>query len=104
MQETFLALLRDAGRLDGTRGTVLAWLFAVARNQIFKQMRARDRHLSLENEEPGWYSNELKTVVLTTRKDPRSGESNYKLTNLRRGEPSNVGPEVIRMKMKKNQE
>ena len=67
-----------------------------------------------------WYSNELKTVVLTTRKDPRSGESNCKLTNLRRGEPSgqsfevpfdykiitedNVGPEVIRMKMKKNQE
>ena len=184
VQETFLALLLDAGRLDGTRGTVLAWLFAVARNQVFRQMRARDRHLSLEDEEPvasgcvladfsslaacaswwprcplftgkcwyliegveaegtrstftipageigndqplntiseRWYSNELKTVVLTTRKDPRSGESNYKLTNLRRSEPSpqlfevpsgykivtedNVGPEVIRMKIKKNQE
>ena len=75
-------MLRDAGRLHGTRGTVLAWLFAVARNQVFKQMRARERHLSLEDEEPAWYSNERKTVVLTTRKDPRSGESNYKLTNL----------------------
>ena len=51
VQETFLALLRDAGRLDATRGTVLAWLFAVARNQVLRQLRARHRYLSLEDEE-----------------------------------------------------
>ena len=51
VQETFMALLRDAARLDATRGTVLAWLFAVARNQVLRQVRARDRHLSLEDEE-----------------------------------------------------
>src|SRR6188768_3558379 len=41
VQETFMALLRDAGRLDAARGTVLAWLFAVARNQVFRQLRTR---------------------------------------------------------------
>ena len=67
-----------------------------------------------------WYSNELKTVVLTTRTDPRTGESTYKLTNLRRGEPSrylfelpadykvltedNAGPNIFRMRPDKKQE
>src|SRR5687767_5460695 len=51
VQETFMALLRDAGRLDPSRGTVLAWLFAVARNQVLRQLRARDRHLSLEDDD-----------------------------------------------------
>ena len=93
---------------EGTRST-----FTIPAGQI-----GNDQALTTISER--WYSNELKTVVLTTRKDPRSGESNCKLTNLRRGEPSgqsfevpfdykiitedNVGPEVIRMKMKKNQE
>lgn len=53
VQETFMALLRDAGRLDPTRGTVISWLFAVARNQVLRQMRTRRRHLSLEDEDPG---------------------------------------------------
>lgn len=70
--------------------------------------------LPLDTVSERWYSNELKTIVMTTRKDPRSGESTYKLTNLRRGEPGrqlfelpadykvitedNVGP-MMRMKM-----
>ena len=51
VQETFRALLRDASRLDASRGTVLAWLFAVARNQVLRQLRSRQRHLSLEDED-----------------------------------------------------
>lgn len=51
VQETFMALLRDAGRLDATRGTVLAWLFAVARNQVLRQLRSRRQHLSLDDED-----------------------------------------------------
>ena len=51
VQETFLALLRGAGQLDPRRGTVLAWLFAVARNQVLRQVRSRRQHLSLEEEE-----------------------------------------------------
>jgi hypothetical protein len=34
-----------------------------------------------------WYSPELQTVVMTRHKDPRMGESTYKLTNIRRTEP-----------------
>ena len=57
---------------------------------------------------------------MTTRKDPRSGESTYKLTNLRRGEPArslfelpadykvitedNVGPNMFRTKTDKKQD
>ena len=51
VQETFLALIRDARKLDASRGTVLSWLFAVARNQVLKQMASRRRHLSLEEED-----------------------------------------------------
>lgn len=48
VQEAFLALLRDAGRLDPSRGTVIAWLFAVTRNQVLRQLRSRRRHLSFD--------------------------------------------------------
>lgn len=51
VQETFLTLLREGGRLDARRGTVVSWLFAVARNQVLRQLAARRRHLSLEEEE-----------------------------------------------------
>jgi RNA polymerase sigma-70 factor (ECF subfamily) len=51
VQETFLTLLRDAARLDASRGTVLAWLFAVARNQVLRQLRSRRQHLSLDDED-----------------------------------------------------
>jgi RNA polymerase sigma-70 factor (ECF subfamily) len=50
VQETFMALLRDAKRLDPSRGTVVAWLFAVARNQVLRQLRSRNQHLSLDDE------------------------------------------------------
>lgn len=35
-----------------------------------------------------WYSPELKTMVLTTTKDPRIGENTMKLTGINRSEPS----------------
>ncbi len=53
VQETFLALLRAAGKLNGTQGTVVAWLFAVARNQVMKQLQTRYRHEPLEEDEAG---------------------------------------------------
>lgn len=34
-----------------------------------------------------WYSPELQTTVMSKRTDPTSGETTYRLTNLRRGEP-----------------
>jgi hypothetical protein len=46
------------------------------------------------NEQPikivseSWYSNELKTSVLTKRSDPRFGETTYRLANITRSEPA----------------
>jgi hypothetical protein len=34
-----------------------------------------------------WYSPELQTVVMTKHRDPRMGETQYKLTGIRRSEP-----------------
>jgi hypothetical protein len=34
-----------------------------------------------------WYSEQIKTVVMTRRSDPRSGEQTYRLTNIVLGEP-----------------
>ena len=34
-----------------------------------------------------WTSPELKTIVLSKRNDPRTGEQTFKLTNIQRGEP-----------------
>ena len=42
VQETFLSVLRDAGRFDATRGTVGAYLFGVARHHVFRRLRVRD--------------------------------------------------------------
>ncbi|MGB0033984.1 MAG: hypothetical protein WBP79_00745 [Candidatus Acidiferrales bacterium] len=35
-----------------------------------------------------WFSNELQTVVMTKRSDPRSGETLFQLTNIQRQEPA----------------
>ena len=34
-----------------------------------------------------WFSPELQTVIMSKRTDPTSGETTYRLTNIRRGEP-----------------
>ena len=45
-----------------------------------------DRPIQVSSER--WYSPELKTLVLSRRSDPRSGDETFRLTNIRRGEPS----------------
>jgi hypothetical protein len=43
--------------------------------------------LPIEVVEETWYSPELQLMVLTKSRDPRSGETSYRLTNLNRSEP-----------------
>jgi RNA polymerase sigma-70 factor (ECF subfamily) len=43
-QEVFLAVMRDAGRYDSDRATVIAWLCGIARNQVRRRLE-RDRML-----------------------------------------------------------
>ena len=48
---------------------------------------------SIGNERPivitseRWFSPELQLVVMARTSDPRSGETTYRLTNVKRGEP-----------------
>jgi hypothetical protein len=45
-----------------------------------------DRPIQVVNER--WYSSELKTMIMTKHSDPRTGEEVFRLTNIRRAEPS----------------
>jgi hypothetical protein len=44
-----------------------------------------DRPINISNER--WYSPQLQTVMMTKQNDPRSGESVFRLTNVKLGEP-----------------
>jgi hypothetical protein len=105
----------DLGKriIEGVEATGTSSTITIPAGQI-----GNDRALDTVSER--WFSNELKTTVMTTRRDPRMGESTYKLTNLRRGEPSrllfevpsdykivtedNVGPNIIRLRVNGKQE
>ena len=53
VQETFLAVLRDPVRYDASRGTVGAYLFGIARHQVFRRLRGRaDANGDVEIGEP----------------------------------------------------
>ena len=43
-QDTFLAVMRDAGRYDATRATVVAWLCGIARHHVLRRFE-RERGL-----------------------------------------------------------
>jgi len=60
---------------EGKRETV-----TIAAGQI-----GNEREINIVSE--NWYSQELHTVVLRKRSDPRSGENVYRLTDIKRGEP-----------------
>lgn len=66
----------DGVEAEGTRSTL-----TIPAGQI-------GNDLPIDTISERWYSDELKTTVMTTRKDPRTGEIIYRLTNLRRGEPA----------------
>jgi hypothetical protein len=44
--------------------------------------------LPLDIVDESWYSPELQVVVMTKHSDPRTGETNYRLTNINRSEPA----------------
>jgi RNA polymerase sigma-70 factor, ECF subfamily len=53
VQDTFMALIEDAGRYQPGRSTVVAWLCGIARNQLRRRL-SRDRRLEplAHDEEP----------------------------------------------------
>lgn len=65
----------DGVRADGTRTT---WTIPAGRI-------GNEKPIEIVSER--WYSPELMLVVASSHRDPRSGESSYRLANLKRGEP-----------------
>jgi len=60
----------------GTRTTVI-----IPASQV-----GNERPIEIVSER--WYSPQLKTVVMTSHKDPRMGETTYRLTNISMSEPA----------------
>src|SRR5579864_6767354 len=56
-QEVFLTVIRDATRFDPQRGTLLAYLYGIARNQVLRSLE-RDRAYVQMQEEPEFDSSQ----------------------------------------------
>ena len=65
----------DGIQVEGTRSTM-----TIPAGEI-----GNEREINVINER--WYSPELQTVVMSKHSDPRMGETTYKLTNIKRGDP-----------------
>lgn len=65
----------DGIEVEGTRSTI-----TIPAGEI-----GNDRDINIVNER--WYSPELQTVLMSRHSDPRMGETTYKLTNIKRGDP-----------------
>jgi RNA polymerase sigma-70 factor (ECF subfamily) len=78
-QEVFLAVMGDAGRYDGGRASVVAWLFGIARNHV-RRRAERDRPLQLfadgeDSESDGDGLDDLLVVEADTLGDLTRAES-----------------------------
>ena len=86
---------RDPGKVDSLGTKVMEGVTAegeMRTNTIATGEIGNDRPIQSTMER--WYSQDLQTVIMTRRNDPRSGEEIFKLTNIHRGEPAPVLFEV----------
>jgi len=49
-QEVFLTVIRDAGRFDPERGSLLAYLYGIARNHVLRGLERERSHVQLDDE------------------------------------------------------
>src|SRR5215210_2458288 len=49
-QEVFLALVRDAGNFDPTRGSLAAYLYGIARNHVLRNFQKERHTVALSDE------------------------------------------------------
>jgi RNA polymerase sigma-70 factor (ECF subfamily) len=49
-QEVFLAVLRDGGRFNATKGSAAGYLFGVARNQVLKHLARAKTYVAIDAE------------------------------------------------------
>ena len=49
-QEVFLAVIREAGRFDASRGPVLSYLYGIARNHVLRCLERDRAYVAIEDE------------------------------------------------------
>jgi len=49
-QEVFLTVIRDAGRFDPERGSLLAYFYGIARNHVLRGLQRERSHVQLDDE------------------------------------------------------
>lgn len=49
-QEVFLTVIRDAGRFDPGRGSLLAYLYGIARNHVLRGLERERSHVQLDDD------------------------------------------------------
>ena len=69
-QDVFMALIRDAGQYDSTRGSVSAYLYGMARNRVLRLLQ-RDRALTSIDEDASEGDSRLDEALIL-REDPLS--------------------------------
>jgi RNA polymerase sigma-70 factor (ECF subfamily) len=88
--ETFLAALRSAHRHRGESADALPWLFGIARNVVFEQVRAERRRMGLrlraQAATPRYASEEYERVLDALEASDRAGRLSAALKELPRGE------------------
>jgi RNA polymerase sigma-70 factor, ECF subfamily len=90
VQETFLTLIRHAGRFDEEKGAPVAFLYGIARNHLRKLHEKEDRYVSFEGEAgdghaPEWQG-ELGHSNGNGRRVPASGRVESVLDGLEHAE------------------
>ena len=72
VQDTFLTLIRHAGKFDQERGTPAAFLFGIARNQLRKHQEREGRYVSLSDELGNGLSQEWSAAEVHSNGNGRS--------------------------------
>lgn len=72
VQDTFLTLIRHAGKFDQERGTPAAFLFGIARNQLRKHQEREGRYVSLSDELGSGLSEEWSAAEVHSNGNGRS--------------------------------
>lgn len=69
-QEVFMALMRDGGQYDETRGTLSTYLYAIARYRVLRLLERNKMFVSIHDEDSDDYDDSVMSHRFVTDEDP----------------------------------
>jgi RNA polymerase sigma-70 factor (ECF subfamily) len=69
-QEVFMALMRDGGQYDETRGTLSTYLYAIARYRVLRLLERNKMFVSIHDEDSDDYDDSVMNHRFVTDEDP----------------------------------